>query len=342
MRIAVLSPISWRTPPRHYGPWESVVSLLTEELVRLGLDLTLFATGDSQTSGKLVAVCPRPYSEDDSVDPKVAECLHISEVFERAADFDLIHNHYDFLPLTYSALVKTPVVTTIHGFSSPSIIPVYKKYNARSHYVAISEADKSPELDYIATIHHGIDVAQFPFLEAEGKYLLFFGRIHPHKGVREAIEVAQRVGIKLVIAGIIQDQDYFAVEVEPHIDGRTVEYLGSVGPDQRANVMGHALALLHLISFEEPFGLSMVESMACGTPVIAFARGSIPEIIRHGETGFIVEDIEHAANAVTAVRSIDRSACREDVERRFSHTRMARDYVDAYEKILNPGAGDDR
>jgi len=342
MRIAVLSPISWRTPPRHYGPWESVVSLLTEELVRLGLDLTLFATGDSQTSGKLVAVCPRPYSEDDSVDPKVAECLHISEVFERAADFDLIHNHYDFLPLTYSALVKTPVVTTIHGFSSPSIIPVYKKYNAQSHYVAISEADKSPELDYIATIHHGIDMARFPFLGAEGKYLLFFGRIHPHKGVREAIDVAQRVGIKLVIAGIIQDQDYFAAEVEPHIDGKTVEYLGSVGPDQRADVLGHALALLHLISFEEPFGLSMVESMACGTPVIAFARGSIPEIIRHGETGYIVEDIEHAVNAVANVRSIDRSACREDVEQRFSHTRMARDYVDAYEKILSTGAGDDR
>ena len=342
MRIAILSPISWRTPPRHYGPWESVVSLLTEELVRLGLDLTLFATGDSQTSGKLVAVCPRPYSEDHSVDPKVAECLHISEVFERATDFDLIHNHYDFLPLTYSALVKTPVVTTIHGFSSPAIIPVYKKYNAQSHYVAISEADKSPELDYLATIHHGIDVAQFPFLEAEGKYLLFFGRIHPHKGVREAIDVAQRVGIKLMIAGIIQDQDYFATEVEPHIDGRTVEYLGSVGPDQRADVLGNALALLHLISFEEPFGLSMVESMACGTPVIAFPRGSIPEVIRHGETGYIVEDVEHAVDAVAALRSIDRSACREDVEQRFSHTRMARDYVDAYEKILHAGAGDDR
>jgi glycosyltransferase involved in cell wall biosynthesis len=319
-----------------------VVSLLTEELVRLGLDLTLFATGDSQTSGKLVAVCPRPYSEDDSVDPKVAECLHISEVFERAADFDLIHNHYDFLPLTYSALVKTPVVTTIHGFSSPAIIPVYKKYNAQSHYVAISEADKSPELDYIATIHHGIDIAQFPFLEAEGKYLLFFGRIHPDKGVREAIDVAQRVGIKLVIAGIIQDQDYFAAEVEPHIDGKTVEYLGSVGPDQRADVLGHALALLHLISFDEPFGLSMVESMACGTPVIAFPRGSIREVIRHGETGYIVEDIEQAVDAVAALQSIDRSACLEDVERRFSHTRMARDYVDAYEKILHAGAGDDR
>ncbi len=167
MRIAVLSPISWRTPPRHYGPWESVVSLLTEELVHMGLDVTLFATGDSQTSGNLVAACPRPYSEDLSVDPKVAECLHISEVFERAAEFDLIHNHYDFLPLTYSALVETPVLTTIHGFSSPAIIPVYRKYNARSHYVAISEADKCPELDYIATIHHGIDITQFPFIEAE-------------------------------------------------------------------------------------------------------------------------------------------------------------------------------
>ena len=341
MRIAVLSPISWRTPPRHYGPWESVVSLLTEELVHMGLDVTLFATGDSQTSGKLVAVCPRPYSEDHSVDPKVAECLHISEVFERAAEFDLIHCHYDFLPLTYSALVDTPVLTTIHGFSSPSIIPVYKKYNDRTHYVAISEADKSPELDYIATVHHGIDVAQFPFLEADGEYLLFFGRIHPDKGVREAIQVAQRAGIKLLIAGIIQDQDYFATQVEPYIDGTTVEYLGSVGPEQRADVLGHALALLHLISFEEPFGLSMVESMACGTPVIAFGRGSIPEIIRDGETGYIIEDIEGAINAVVAVTTIDRSICRADVEKRFTSTRMAHDYIGVYKKILNLGEGDD-
>ncbi len=342
MRIAVLSPISWRTPPHHYGPWESVVSLLTEELVHMGLDVTLFATGDSQTSGKLVAVCPRPYSEDHSVDPKVAECLHISEVFECSSDFDLIHNNFDFLPLTYSGLVETPVLTTIHGFSSPSIIPVYRKYNARGHYVAISESDKSPELDYIATIHHGIDIEQFPFSGAKGEYLLFFGRIHPEKGVREAIQVAQRVGIKLVIAGIIQDQDYFASQVEPLIDGTTVEYLGSVGPDHRADVLGHALALLHLISFEEPFGLSMVESMACGTPVIAFARGSIPEIIRDGETGYIVEDIDGAINAVTAVRKIDRSVCRADVEKRFTSTRMARDYVRVYQKILNGEARDDQ
>jgi glycosyltransferase involved in cell wall biosynthesis len=342
MRIAILSPISWRTPPLHYGPWESVVSVLTEALVHMDLDVTLFATGDSQTSGKLVAACPRPYSEDSSVDPKVAECLHISEIFERAADFDIIHNNFDFLPLSYSGLVNTPVVTTIHGFSSPSILPVYKKYNAGSHYVAISESDKSPELDYIATIHHGIDVAQFPFSGAESDYLLFFGRIHPDKGVYEAIQVAQHVGMKLVIAGIIQDQDYFTSQVEPYIDGTTVDYLGSVGPDQRAEVLGQALALLHLISFDEPFGLSLIESMACGTPVIAFDRGSMPEIIRDGVTGYIVRDIEGAINAVAAVETIDRSICRADVERRFTSTRMARDYVRVYEKILNGETRDDQ
>jgi glycosyltransferase involved in cell wall biosynthesis len=261
----------------------------------MGMNVTLFATGDSQTSGQLVAVCPRPYSEDSSINPKVAECLHISEVFERAADFD---------------------------------------YNDRGHYVAISEADKSPELDYLATIYHGIDVTQFPFSKGRGKYLLFFGRIHPEKGVHEAIQVAQRVGMKLLIAGIIQDQAYFEKFVEPYIDGTRVEYLGAVGPDRRPEVLGQALALLHLISFEEPFGLSVVESMACGTPVIAFGRGSMPEIIRNRETGYIVENIDQAVEAVAAVDSIDRSACREDVEKRFSDTRMAQDYIRAYQEVL--------
>lgn len=342
IRIAILSPVSWRTPPRHYGPWESVVSLLTEELVSLGLDVTLFATADSQTKGKLVAVCPRPYSEDPAITPKVAECLHISEVFERSADFDLIHNHFDFLPLSYSGLVETPVISTIHGFSSASIIPVYRKYNDRGHYVAISESDKSPQLDYIATIHHGIDISQFAFSGAKGKYLLFFGRIHPDKGVREAIEVARRVGIKLVIAGIIQDHDYFATQIEPHIDGTAVEYLGSIGQHQKADVLGAAQVLLHLISFDEPFGLSLIEAMACGTPVIAFRRGSMAEIIRHGETGYIVDNIDEAVQAVAATETIDRSACRADVERRFTNTRMARDYIRVYEQILSGQAHDDQ
>jgi len=342
MRIAVLSPVSWRTPPRHYGPWESVVSLLTEELVRMGVDVSLFATGDSRTNAKLIAVCARPYSEDPSIDPKVAECLHISEVFERAGDFDLIHNNFDFLPLTYSQLIETPVLTTIHGFSSPKILPVYKKYNARSHFVAISESDRSPELDYIATVHHGIDLSQFPFCDAGGQYLLFFGRIHPEKGVREAIDVARCTGIKLVIAGIIQDHDYYATQVQPYIDGTTVEYLGSVGPEQRAEVLSHALALLHLISFDEPFGLSVIESMACGTPVIAFNRGSMPEIIRDGENGYLVADIEEAIVAVADIGTIDRTACRADVEKRFTSARMARDYVRVYERIVNGETDDDQ
>ncbi len=334
MKIAMLSPLSWRTPPRHYGPWENVVSLLTEQLVAMGVDVTLFATGDSQTAGKLAWVCERPYSEDATIDPKVWECLHIAEVFSRADEFDLIHNQFDFLPLSYSGFTRTPVVTTIHGFSSPAILPVYRQYNATSHYVAISEADKCAELDYVATIHHGIDLAEFPFRQQAGDYLLFFGRIHADKGVHDAIEVARRTGIRLVIAGIVQDQAYFNERVEPYIDGTTVEYIGSVGPEQRQQILGGALALLHLIHFDEPFGLSVVESMACGTPVIAYARGSMPEIIRDGSTGFIVADCDAAEEAVGKIDSLDRRACRNEVEQRFTCQRMARDYLSVYQKIL--------
>jgi glycosyltransferase involved in cell wall biosynthesis len=334
MKIAMLSPLSWRTPPRHYGPWESIVSLLTEQLVSMGIEVTLFASGDSITAGKLVSVCERPYSEDNTIDPKVWECLHIAELFKRADEFDLIHNHYDFLPLSYSGYTHTPIVTTIHGFSSSSILPVYKAYNDSAYYVAISESDKSPELDYIATIHHGIDLEQFPFREETGDYLLFFGRIHPDKGVHEAIEVARKTGKRLVIAGIVQDEDYFREQVEPHIDGSMVEYIGSVGPEKRQEVLGGALAMLHLIHFDEPFGLSVVESMACGSPVIAFGRGSMPELIRDGKTGFIVDDVDAAVQAVGKINSLDRSVCRQEVEKYFTCQRMAHDYVGIYHKIL--------
>jgi len=294
----------------------------------------LFATGDSITRGKLAWVCERSYSEDSSIDAKVWECLHISEVFRRADEFDLIHNQFDFLPLSYSGFTNTPLLTTIHGFSSPSILPVYKKYNESTHYVAISESDKSRELDYIATIHHGIDLAQFPYREDAGDYLLFFGRIHHHKGVHEAIEVARRTGIRLVIAGIVQDEAYFQQQVEPHIDGSAVEYIGSVGPEKRQEVLGGALALLHLIHFDEPFGLSVVESMACGTPVIAYGRGSMPEIIRDGSSGFIVDDVDAAVQAVGRIDTIDRRLCRDEVEDRFTSRRMAHEYVNVYHKIL--------
>ncbi|MCS6951715.1 MAG: glycosyltransferase family 4 protein [Bryobacterales bacterium] len=337
MKLAMLAPIAWRTPPRHYGPWEQVVSLLTEGLVRRGVDVTLFATADSITSARLVAVCPRGYEEDPELDAKVWECLHISAVFERAREFDLIHNHFDFLPLTYSGLVSTPVLTTIHGFSSPKILPVYRKYNRRAYYVSISHADRAPDLSYVATVYHGIDLSRFTFREQPEDYLLFFGRIHPDKGTREAIEIARRAGRRLLIAGIIQDRAYWEREVAPWVDGERVQYLGSAGPELRDRLLGGAWALLHPIRFAEPFGLSVVEAMACGTPVIAFPRGSMPELIRDGETGFLVADVDAAVEAVARIPSLKRRRCRQEAEERFSSERMVDDYLRVYREILNHG-----
>jgi len=342
MRVALLSPIAWRTPPRHYGPWESVVSLLAEGLVQRGVDVTLFATADSETSGKLVAVCPRGYEEDGNLLPKVWECLHISALFERGDEFDLIHNHFDYLPLTYTRMTATPVVTTIHGFSSPKILPVYRKYNGRAYYVAISEADKRPELDYIATVHHGVDLRRFTFRAEPEDYLLFFGRIHHDKGTRECIQVARRAGRRLIIAGIVQDQEYFKREVEPYLDGRQVAYVGSAGPEKRDRLLGGAYALLHPINFDEPFGLSVVEAMACGTPVIAVSRGSMPEIVRHGRTGFLVPSAEEMADLVPRVAELDRKECRRWVEERFTVDRMVDEYLRVYRRILSERAREDR
>jgi glycosyltransferase involved in cell wall biosynthesis len=335
MRIAMLSPIAWRTPPRHYGPWESVVSLLTEGLVSRGYNVTLFATGDSETSGKLHTICARGYEEDRSIMPKVWECLHISELFEHAEDFDIIHNNFDFLPLTYTGLISTPVVTTIHGFSSPGILPVYKKYNRKVFYVSISDADRSPDLDYIKTIHHGIDIKQFDFQPEPDDYLLFFGRIHHDKGAREALEIARACNKKLILAGIIQDQAYYDQYVAPHIDNDKVIYVGSVGPVERNRLLGKACALLHPIQFDEPFGLSVIESMACGTPVIAFDRGSMPELIENGKSGFLVNNVDEAIETVARIKEIDRAYCRRYVERHFTVDRMINEYIQVYEMILD-------
>jgi len=334
MRIAMLSPVAWRTPPRHYGPRENIVSLLTEGLVRRGLDVTLFATQDSETGGRLVGVCPRGYEEDKDLLPKVWECLHISELFERGDQFDLIHNHFDFLPLTCMKMTTTPLLTTIHGFSSPKILPVYRKYNGQAYYVAISEAGKSPELDYIATVHHGIDLNHFTFQPEPGDYLLFFGRIHHEKGTRECIEIARKNGMRLVIAGIIQDAAYFEHSIKPHLDGERIVYVGSAGPEKRNELLGGAYALLHPINFEEPFGLSVIESMACGTPVIAVNRGSMAEVIAHGKTGYLVSEAEEMGEMIPRMKEIDRSECRRWVEEKFTAERMAQDYIRVYERIL--------
>ena len=334
MRIAMLSPIAWRTPPRHYGPWESVVSLLTEGLVARGYDVTLFATGDSETSGKLRAVCPQGYEEDRSMIPKVWEALHISELFDHADDFDIIHNHFDFLPLTFSGLTQTPVITTIHGFSSPGILPVYRKYNRRVFYVSISDANRAPELDYIKTIYHGIDINQFDFQSESDDYLLFFGRIHPDKGTKEAIDIAQACNKRLILAGIIQDDHYYQQYVHPHLDSNRIVYVGSVGPVRRSQLLGGASALLHPISFDEPFGLSVVEAMTCGTPVIAFNRGSMSELIEHGKNGFLVSGCQEAIEHVDRIKTLNRADCRRVVEDRFTSDKMVEQYCEVYVQMM--------
>ncbi len=338
MRIAMLSSVSWRTPPRAYGPWELVTSLLTEALVARGIDVTLFATLDSETAGTLAGVVPRGYSEDPEADAKVCEALHIAHLAERAGEFDLIHNQADFMPLLFSRLIETPIVTTIHGFSSPKIVPVYQRYDDRVSYVSISDADRNPELTYAATIHHGIPLETFPFDPVGGEGLLFFGRIHPDKGAGEAIRAARATGQRLDLYGLVQDEGYHAGEVEPFVDGSTIAFHGVVGGQDRLRALGAARGMLHLIGFDEPFGLSVIEAMACGTPVIAYRRGSMPELIDHGRTGFLVDSFDEAVAAIPRLGEIDRAECRKAVEQRFSVERMADDYLALYRRILYPEA----
>jgi len=335
MKIAILSPAAWRTPPRKYGPWEQVASNISEGLIEKGIDVTLFATGDSITKGKLEYICERSYSEDAELDPKVWECLHISHLMEQANKFDLIHNNYDFLPLSYSRLIKTPMVTTIHGFSSPKILPVYQKYNSTSFYISISNSDRSPELDYTATVYNGINTNEFTFRPESEDYLLFFSRIHPEKGTYESIQIAKQSGRKLIISGLIQDQDYFDSKVKPFINNDDIVYVGNSGPDERDKLLGKAYALLHPISFEEPFGLNVVESMFCGTPVIAFNKGAMPELVLDRKTGFLVQSIDEAIEAVNNIQSIDRKYCREWAASKFTREKMIEGYLEVYKKILS-------
>ena len=333
MRVAILSPIAWRTPPRHYGPWEQIASNIAEGLTKAGVGVTMFATGDSIASGKLEAVIDRGYEEDKTVDAKVAECLHIGNLMEKAGDFDIIHNHFDFLPLTYSRLIRTPMVTTIHGFSSEKILPVYEKYNRTSSYVSISNSDRNPRLKYLATVYNGLRTEDFDFGDTSEDYLCYLGRIHPDKGTAEAIEIAKKSQRPLLIAGIIQDQGYFAEKVSPLLD-ENIRFLGHVGPEKRNELLKNSYALLHPINFEEPFGLSVAEAMMCGTPVIAFNKGSMPELIVSGKTGFLVDTVDQAAEAVSKLDNISRSACRQWATSQFSQETMVEEYLKVYELII--------
>ncbi len=338
MKVGVIASIAHRVPPKNYGPWEQIASTLTDGFVARGHDVTLFATADSITSAHLHGTAPFGYEEAGGVDAKVCEGLHNAAAFERAAEFDVLANHFDFMPLTYSRLVSTPMVTTIHGFSSAQIVPVYRAYDDIAHYVSISDADRHPDLRYAATIHHGIDTTMFTFEPGPGDYLLFLGRIHPDKGTHLAIEVAKQAGLPLIIAGIVQDETYFRDAIQPHVDGVGVSYLGPVGPAERDSLLGGARALLHLISFNEPFGLSVIEALATGTPVIATPLGSMPEILRHAATGFLVSDIQAAVSAVAQVGQLDRRVCRHEATTRFSADRMIDDYLAVFERIRSSSA----
>lgn len=335
MKIAMLAPIAWRTPPRHYGPWELVTSLLTEALVARGIDVTLFATQDSITAGTLAGVVPAPYNDDPAIDAKVWEYRHQAHLFERAGEFDIIHNQADFPAHAYANLIDTPMVTTIHGFGSDRILPMYVPYQDRVHYVAISQADRHPALRYAATIHHGIPIDDFAFDSAGSDDLLFFGRIHPDKGPVEAIAAARASGRRLDLYGVVQDAGLHERAVMPGIDGDQVRYHGAVGGEERIRALGSARAMLHLINFDEPFGLSVIEAMACGTPVIAINRGSMPELIQDGINGFLVDTVDQAVAAIERVGELDRAAVRQTVVERFSVEAMADRYIDLYRRILN-------
>ena len=331
MRVALLGPIAWRTPPEHYGPWEQVTGVLADGLVRRGVDVTLFATADSQTAATLEAVSPHGYAEDPQMDGRVWEALHVSHCIARSFEFDLVHSHLDWLPLCFAEHFAAPLVTTVHGFSGSGILPAYR--SARSAYVSISDADRAAGLDYVATVHHGVDVTALPLGEG-GDDLVALGRIHPDKGTTDAIAIARRAGRRLVLCGIVHDERYFEEHVAPHVDGDAVVYLGPVGPAERARVLGSAGALLHPVAFDEPFGLSVVESMVCGTPVVAYRRGSMPEVVDEGVTGLLVGDLEEAVAAVRATVALDRRACRERAVSRFAADRMVSDYLDVYARVL--------
>ena len=336
LKVALLAPISWPTPPPGYGPWEQVAFDIAEGMQRRGLDVTLFATGNSRFSGRLSAVVPVGVNEDPGLNGDVYGALHIGRLFERAHEFDLIHNNFDWKPLTYAlATSRPPMITTIHGFSSPPILAAYYAGAARSFYCSISDADRDPGLAYLATTYNGVDPEAFTFVDRPGDYLVFMARFHPEKGAHLAIEIARRAGIRLKIAGIPHDRAYFAEAIEPHVDGDRVQLLGEVCGPARDELLGGALALVHMPTRPERFGLTLIEAMACGTPVLGAAMGSVPEIVRDGVTGFVCASIDEAVARVPQLAALSRRACRSHVEETFSTERMVDRYLDAYRAALH-------
>jgi len=345
VRIAILGPIAWRCPPRHYGGWEQAVFTLTEGLVRAGVDVTLFASGDSVTRARLQSVVPRPLMEDPELRKAARgyEILHALHCLEQAEAFDLIHTHAGSFVVSYAPFVRRPLLVTLHGSSAEPDSAVLYRHFRTLPYIAVSEAERRilPELSYLATIHHGVEVERFPYSDIPGDYLLFVGRIARVKGVHTAIAVSRRTGIPLLIGGIVpaEEEAYFNREIAPQVDGELVRFIGPVTAEERNRLACGALAFLHLVEYEEAFGLTMIEAMACGLPVIGTRRGAVPEVVAHGRTGFVVHDLDEAVEAVGRVRGISRAACRAWVEERFSARRMVDDHLRVYERVLAGARG---
>jgi glycosyltransferase involved in cell wall biosynthesis len=338
MRIAQVAPLIESVPPKFYGGTERVVSWLTEELVRQGHDVTLFASGDSVTRARLVAGCPRALRLDPGcVDRMAPHFVMLEHVAQRTREFDVIHYHLDYLHYPLSRRSPIPQLTTLHGrLDIPDLQPLYREFRDMP-VVSISNAQRKPlpVANWLGTVHHGLPPDLFHYEAEPGRYLAFIGRISPEKRVDRAVEIARRAGLPLKVAAKVDDVDrgYFEDEVRPLLDEAHVEYLGEIGDDEKGKFLGCAIALLFPIDWSEPFGLVMIESLACGTPVVAYRRGSVPEVIEDGVTGFVVSDLPGAVEAVQRAASLDRRACRRSFEERFTAARMANDYVRLYGRI---------
>ena len=343
MRIAQVSPLIESVPPKRYGGTERIVSYLTEELVRLGHDVTLFASGDSVTNARLIAPCQRSLRKNEKCkDPVAREVLLVDHVLEHAGEFDVIHFHTGYLHFPVCRCLSVPHLTTLHGrLDLPDLVPVFDRFRDEP-LISISNAQRQPLAwaNWQTTIYHGLPTDLFSFRRSSDDYLAFLGRISPEKGADRAIEIAKRVGIPLKIAAKVDrvDRRYFKRVVEPLLNDSHVEWLGEISDQQKNGFRGNAYALLSPIDWPEPFGLVMIEAMACGTPVIAYDRGSVPEVMDVGVTGFIVRELDEAAEAVRRVRNLSRARCREVFDKRFTATRMANDYIHVYQRMLGRDA----
>jgi glycosyltransferase involved in cell wall biosynthesis len=339
MKIAQVAPLYESVPPKLYGGTERVVSYLTEELVAQGHDVTLFASGDSMTSANLAPICPEALRLDQQVvDPLPHHFVMLEEVLRQRQNFDIIHFHIDYLHFPLSRREQLVHISTLHGrLDIPDLRPLYQLYSDMP-VVSISDAQREPLswINWQGTVHHGMPENRLLMGPGTGGYLAFLGRISPEKGLDDAIKIAIRTGIPLRIAAKIDraDRDYFHAVIKPQLNHPLVEFLGEIGYPEKNEFLGNALALLFPINWPEPFGMVMMESMACGTPVIAYPRGSVPEVIENGVSGFVVHNVEEAAEALHGIEQFDRKGCRRRFEERFTAKRMCHDYLALYERLV--------